>query len=113
MQEIVDKYQQRNTPYLLPMLNEQEGDLYGQYKRAYKRIHKLLKELGERLHLPIPLTTYVARHTWASIAKSRHVPIGVISEALGHDSESTTRIYLSSLDASEVDRVNSLIIDSL
>lgn len=113
MQEIVDKYQRMHTPYLLPILSDTDGDLYSQYKRAYKRMHRLLRELGERLHLSMPLTTYVARHTWASVAKSRHVPIGIISEALGHDSESTTKIYLSSLDTAEVDRVNSLIMDSL
>lgn len=113
MQEIVDKYQRMHTPYLLPILSDADGDLYSQYKRAYKRMHRLLRELGERLHLSMPLTTYVARHTWASVAKSRHVPIGIISEALGHDSESTTKIYLSSLDTAEVDRVNSLIMDSL
>ena len=57
--------------------------------------------------------TYVARHSWASIAKSKNVPISTISEALGHDSEKTTQIYLSSLDTSVVDNANNLIINSL
>lgn len=58
----------------------------------------------------IPLTMYVARHTWASIARYKGVPIRVISEGLGHDSESTTQIYLSTLDSTAVDKANSLII---
>ena len=113
MQDIVNKYQVSHSSFLLPILSDASLNLQIQYKRAYKRLHKSLKELGERLCLPIPLTTYVARHTWASLARSQHVPIAIISEALGHDSESTTRIYLSSLDTSEVDKVNSLIMDSL
>ena len=63
--------------------------------------------------LGIPLTTYVARHAWASIAKSINIPVSTISEAMGHDSETTTRIYLASLDTSVVDKANSLILKSL
>lgn len=58
----------------------------------------------------IPLTSYVARHTWASIAKSKNIPVSTISEALGHDSETTTRIYLTSLDTSSVDKANSIVL---
>ena len=52
---------------------------------------------------------YVGRHSWASIAKSRNVPISVISEGMGHDSENTTQIYLASLDTSVVDKANKKI----
>lgn len=60
-----------------------------------------------------PLTLYVARHSWASTAKAKGIPIAIISEGLGHDSETTTQIYLASLDASVVDKANSLIMKSL
>lgn len=56
---------------------------------------------------------YIARHGWASVAKSKNIPLSVISEGMGHDSEKTTRIYLASLDTSVVDRANSLILKSL
>ena len=56
---------------------------------------------------------YVARHSWASIAKSKIVPLSVISDGLGHDSETTTRIYLASLDTEAVDQANSMILKSL
>lgn len=56
---------------------------------------------------------YVARHSWASIAKSQNIPIGVISEGMGHDSESTTRIYLASLDNSIIDKANRMIINKI
>ena len=63
--------------------------------------------------LPIPLTLYVARHGWASIAKQKQIPISVISDALGHDSEKTTLIYLSTLDTSAVDNADNEILAAL
>lgn len=61
----------------------------------------------------MPLTMYVARHSWVSAAKTKGIPVSVISEGMGHDSESTTQIYLASLDASVVDSANSIILDAL
>lgn len=55
----------------------------------------------------------MSRHGWASIAQSQRIPLSVISEALGHDSENTTRIYLALLDISMVDRANSKVINSI
>lgn len=55
----------------------------------------------------------MARHSWASIAKQKQIPISVISDALGHDSEKTTLIYLSTLDTSAVDNANSEILAAL
>ncbi len=113
MQEIVNKYDKIETPYLLPIIQNREIDERTQYKSALHLTNCKLKRIGEKLRLPIPLTTYVARHGWASIAKSKNIPISIISEAMGHDSENTTRIYLASLDTSIVDKANSLILRSL
>lgn len=65
------------------------------------------------LQLPIPLTMYVAHYSWASIAKQKQIPISIISNALGHDSEKITLIYLSTLDTSVVDNANSEILAAL
>lgn len=113
MQDIVSKYDTDGTPYLLPIIRDMETDARRQYKNAAHLVNDKLKKLGERLGLGIPLTTYVARHAWASIAKSKNIPLSTISEAMGHDSENTTRIYLASLDTSVVDKANSLILKSL
>lgn len=113
MQEIVDKYDTSATPYLLPIIRDMKTDSRRLYKNASHLINAKLKIIGEQLDSPIPLTSYVARHTWASIAKSKNIPISTISEAMGHDSENTTRIYLASLDTSIVDKANSLILKSL
>ena len=113
MQEIVNKYDTTGTPYLLPVIRDMERDVRRQYKSAAHRINHLLKRLGKQVGVAIPLTTYVARHGWASIAKSKNIPISIISEAMGHDSEKTTLIYLASLDTSAVDKANSIILKSL
>lgn len=89
------------------------ADIRRQYKNAAHLVNDKLKKLGEKLGLTVPLTSYVARHGWASIARSRNIPLAIISEAMGHDSEKTTRIYLASLDTSAVDKANSLILKAL
>ncbi len=113
MQEIIDKYDTAHTPYLLPIIKDMEADGRLQYQNAIHFVNNKLRELGKRLGSPVMLTSYVARHAWASIAKSKNIPVSTISEAMGHDSETTTRIYLASLDASVVDKANSLILNSL
>lgn len=113
MQEIVSRYDTSGTPYLLPVIRDMRTDGRKQYKSAAHRVNRLLKKLGMRLRLAIPLTMYVARHGWASIAKSRNIPVSIISEAMGHDSEKTTLIYLASLDTSAIDKANSLILKAL
>lgn len=113
MQEIIDKYDTSDTPYLLPIIKNIGKDERVQYRNEVHKINSHLKKIGAQLSLPIPLTTYVARHGWASIAKSKNISISTISEAMGHDSENTTRIYLASLDTSVVDKANSVILKSL
>jgi len=113
MQDIIKKYDTKGTPYLLPIIKDTNKNARLQYKNAAHLINKKLKQLGEKLEISAPLTMYVARHSWASIAKSKNIPISVISEGMGHDSENTTRIYLASLDTSIVDKANKLILKSL
>lgn len=76
-------------------------------------VNRELKKIAGLIGVPISLTTYVSRHTWASIAKSKGVSISVISEGLGHDNETTTQIYLTALETSVVDKANDMIIASL
>ena len=113
MQEIVDKYDTDYcSPYLLPIL-KYPYDNRSQYKNVLFRTNKHLKEVAKMVGISIPLTLYVARHSWASIAKSKNIPISVISEGMGHDSEMTTQIYLASLDNAVVDRANAQILKDL
>ena len=113
MQTLIDKYDTSSTPFLLPVIKSSGNDGRSQYLSEEHRVNRNLKKIGRMLGLTVPLTTYVARHGWASVAKSKNIPITTISEAMGHDSETTTRIYLASLDTSVVDKANSLVLRSL
>ena len=110
MQDIVDKYPGKFSSYLLPIIKVTRKDERLQYRTASCAINRRLKELGKKLGLTYPLTMYVARHSWASAAKYKGIPISVISEGMGHRTECTTRIYLASLDTSAVDRANNAIL---
>ena len=112
MQEIIDKYPVNDTPYLLPIIKKTENER-SQYRNALHTINDNLKKVAELAGLQTNLTLYAARHSWASIAKSKNIPISVISEGMGHDSESTTQIYLASLDNSLIDKANAEILKNL
>lgn len=115
MQEIVDRYSSftADSTYLLPIIKNDSADDRKQYKNALFKVNRKLKEIGRLAGLSHPLTMYVARHSWASIARSRNIPLHVISEGLGHDSDKTTYIYLASIEASEVDEANREILGLL
>lgn len=112
MEEIIKKYPSNSSTYLLPIIKEQ-GNERKQYDNALHLVNYRLKDLSGMLKLQRSLTMYVARHSWASVAKVRNVPLSVISEGMGHDSEKTTQIYLASLEASVVDKANKMILELL
>ena len=114
MQEIIEKYKTDNhSPYMLPIITTTDTDERAQYKNMLYRTNKALKNIARMAKIPVPLTMYVARHSWASAAKSKNIPLSVISEGMGHDSEQTTRIYLASLDTAVIDKANRLILKDL
>lgn len=113
MQDIINKYPMYNTPYLLPIIKESNGNERQQYRNALRLVNNKLKEITALIGLQTNLTMYVSRHSWASIAKSHNIPLSIISESMGHVSETTTLIYLSSLDCSMIDKANSLILGKL
>lgn len=110
-QAIIGKYIKPDAKYVFPILVE--GKEYLTYKNAGRLFNKKLKDIGKELELKIPLTSYVARHSWATIAKRSGVPTAVISEGLGHDSEQTTQIYLDSFEDKTLDDANDLVISNL
>ena len=111
MKKIAERYQS-DSEYIFPIVSGGDDDRR-KYNSAMVRVNKALKTIGTMLHLPAPLTMYVARHSWATAARVSNIPISVISEGLGHDSEETTQIYLASIDNSVVDKANSRIIGLL
>lgn len=114
MQEIINKYStDSSSSYLLPILKYPYLDSHKCYRNILSGINRHLKEIAKLVNISTPLSMYCARHSWASAAKYKNIPLSVISEGMGHDSESTTQIYLASLDNTLVDNANAQILKSL
>lgn len=112
MEEIVALYPtEPENPYLLPIIKHPGEREMQQYRYKLCTVNNELKTIGQRVGLDNGLTMYVARHSWATIAKSLNTPVEVISEAMGHTNEKTTHIYLKSINANQIDTVNSKIIN--
>ena len=79
---------------------------YREYQSALRRFNNCLKDLARALRLNSPVTSYTLRHSWATTAKYRGVPIEMISESLGHKSIKTTQIYLKGFELKERTEVN-------
>lgn len=104
--EIVLKYKQQDTPYLFPILftfHKTDIQRANRVNKVLAIINRSLKSIGEELNLPIDLTTYVARHSYATVLKRSGVSTSIISESLGHSSEKVTQIYLDSFENSQID----------
>lgn len=116
VQEIINRYQKRTTGscYLFPILHtEDDEQSYKQYQTGLRYYNKQLKKLASLLGENIVLTSYTSRHTWASTARKHNIPVAVISDGMGHTSEKTTLIYLSSIDTSVIDRANAELVSLL
>lgn len=113
MQENLDKYARNPTQYLLPIITRQDGTERKQYLGKILLVNRKLKQIARLTKISIPLSMYVSRHSWASIAKSKNVPLSVISEGMGHDNEETTRIYLAAIQANRIDEANNRILKDL
>lgn len=113
MQEVIEKYPSNPTQYLLPIIMREDGNERRQYQNQMTKINRALKEVAGLIKLPVPLSLYYTRHSWASIARGKRIPLSIISEGLGHDSEITTQIYLDSIKSHEVDKANREILREL
>jgi len=132
MRRIIDSFKDKtkDSPYIFPIIKTPGINEYRQYENGLKQQNRRLKQLAAYISLSSPssrgassnyplsiihcpleitaasLSTHVARHTWASLAKELNFPLAVISEGLGHTSEKTTSIYLSSFDRTVLDNMN-------
>lgn len=104
--EIINKYSNSENPYLFPILSSFHKTEQQKANRVHKvigKVNKRLKDIGKELNIPIDLTTYVARHSFATVLKRSGVNISIISESLGHSSEKVTQVYLDSFENSQID----------
>ena len=104
--KILARYNGVSLPYLFPVLSSFHKTETQQHNRVHKVIAKVnirLKKIGEELNLPLDITTYVARHSFATVLKRSGVSTSLICETLGHSSEKVTQIYLDSFENSQID----------
>ena len=108
--DIIEKYRAdkwNGEDYIFPILNRHihktQTQIHDRIKKVNKGINHALRLIGSHLNLPIDLTTYVARHTFATVLKRSGVSTAIISESLGHSSEHITQIYLDSFENSQID----------
>lgn len=113
IQELLERIGIGSGEYLLPIIRNKNGHERSQIRASQYEINCNLKTIAQKAGIRTNLTMYVARHTWASIALSLNVPVNIISQGMGHDSEKTTRIYLKTLDMSELDCASSRILDAI
>ncbi|WP_298063411.1 site-specific integrase [uncultured Rikenella sp.] len=105
-QEIIERYRQDGTSFLFPILSAFHKTEQQQRNRIHKvitKVNRALKEVGRTLNIPIDLTTYVARHSFATVLKREGVSTSIICESLGHSSEKVTQIYLDSFENAQID----------
>ena len=79
-------------------------------KNVLKQVNKSLQTIAQQAQVPVHLTTYVARHTYATVLKQSGISAGIISEALGHKSELITQTYLKSFSNEVIDQANSALL---
>ena len=103
--ELIHKYADKDNPYLFPILNPFHKTEIQKVNRRHKvlsKVNECLKQIGKKLNLPIDITTYVARHSFATVLKRSGISTSLISESLGHSSEKITQIYLDSFENSQI-----------
>jgi integrase/recombinase XerD len=115
LQEILDKYLpgKGKDDFIFNVIHS--TTIKQQYKNVsdeLRRYNKQLKEIAKMCGIENTVTSYVARHSYASIGQRKQVPIAVISQALGHSDLKTTEIYLAGFDNEVLDSYNEQIIGS-
>ena len=111
MQQIVDRLG-ASGDYLLPIIRSAKTARHD-YQRAQQRVNYGLHRLSEEYGIVPAITMYVARHSWTTRARDLGTPLSVISSCLGHQSISTTEIYLATIDTATMDKANQKILKDL
>ena len=128
MLEIIMRYEQRDSEFVFPILSDKVEDSvsspsvsspsvsaqqHRQYTARLRQYNYNLHQLSKMLGLAKPLSSYVVRHSWASIAYLHHLDISLISKALGHTKSSTTFIYIKSLFDTDLFEANQTLMEDL
>lgn len=115
---LINEFRDKNSqsPYLFPILDaglHSEWELYRYYQDA---LHRFNKSLGKLMRLLLPgfkVSSYTARHTWATLAFYMGIPVGIICQSLGHSSIRVTETYLKPFENERIDKANRKLISSV
>lgn len=117
MQQIITRWSQKASDYVFPIIKSTGAKGFAEYQSALSAYNKALRNIAARAGLTrsgiTTLSSYTARHTWATQAYHAGVPISVISEGMGHSTEQVTRIYLAQLTPTLIDRYNQTLLRTL
>lgn len=117
MSEIICRYNVPDSEFVFPLITKMSTkdsqSIYNCYKSRICYYNKILNGLGKEAGIVSKLTSYVARHTWASLAYEKQVDLTVISKALGHTNTKTTQIYVKELNNDKLNKANKKIIAQL
>lgn len=102
--EIMERYHEKHSPFVFPFLHRRKEHTKNiSEEAALRRINQHATYIGKLAGLSLPLSTYVMRHTWATLMLESGKPIELISQCLGHSNIRTTQIYLSRISSEKVD----------
>ncbi|RRD90858.1 recombinase [Bacteroides heparinolyticus] len=115
MLHILEKYKAEGTDYLFPILYKVKngGITPVSYPSALNRYNRSLKLLARQAGIPVKLTSYTARHSWASIAYEQGVSLPVISKALGHTNTETTLVYIEGIKDERLAEANRKLLERI
>lgn len=114
MQQIIQRYAREDSPYVFPILPiGSPMSVMKAYESARTKYNRHLKKLGKLAGIQRILTSYVARHSWASNAYHSNVDLYVISKALGHTSPNTTMTYIREIDDNRIDTANHYLLQDI
>ena len=113
MFEIINRYRS-DRDYVFPLIKSNDPSIaYHEYLIMLNRYNRSLKTLARKSGLNLRITSYTARHTWASVAYSSNVCLPIISKALGHTNPQTTLTYIKEINDKRLEEANREIISRI
>lgn len=111
---IIARYRDISSQYVFPIISATDAkEAFRQYNSQLSSYNRALKRLGRMANIQPTMSSYVARHSWASVAFQHNIDLNVISQAMGHTNTKTTMIYIRELDTAKLDEANRIVINSL
>ena len=113
IEQILARYSRiGHTDYIFPIISTVEpAAAYRQYETALRHYNRELKRISKLIDSETSLSSYCARHSWATSARNHNIPLSIISAGMGHTSEKTTQIYLASIGDNSIDQANFFILE--